>query len=226
MPPTPQQRAILERVAHRLGSLLDRVAFVGGGIVPLLITDPAADPVRATDDVDLIVEVASTMASKTELRDQLIAQGFSENPADKVLWRWKVEGITVEFMPTDPTVLGLRTNWYRPALSAAVRYPLTETLSIPTISAPNFIATKLEAFEDRGKGDHRASHDIEDVIAVIDGRPELAREFDSAPTDGRAFVRSHLTTPQFQDAAPLHLGYGSDGRAPILRGRIADLLRA
>lgn len=226
MPPTPQQRAILERVAHRLGPLLDRVAFVGGGIVPLLITDPAADPVRATDDVDLIVEVATTMAYHTELRDQLVAQGFAENPQARVLCRWSVEGISVDIMPTDPNVLGLRTNWYRPALSAAMRYPLTETLSIPIINAPYFLATKFEAFEDRGKNDHRASHDIEDIVALIDGRPELNAEFADASTDVRAFVQGHLATPEFQDAAPLHLGYGSEGRAPILRGRIADLLRA
>lgn len=226
MPPTSQQRLVLERVARRLGPLLERVAYVGGGIVPLLITDPAADPVRATDDVDLIVEVATTMAYKIELRDQLVARGFSESPEGKVLCRWKVEGITVDVMPTDPDVLGLRTRWYRPALKAAVQYPLTADLSIPIIDAPYFLATKFEAFEDRGRNDYRASHDIEDIVAVIDGRTEMAEEFARTHEDVRAFVRRHLLEPAFQEAAPLHLGYGSDGREPILRARIADFVRS
>jgi hypothetical protein len=35
------------------------VAFLGGAAIALWITDPAAPAVRATDDVDVIVEVGS-----------------------------------------------------------------------------------------------------------------------------------------------------------------------
>jgi len=38
---------------------------------------------------------------------------------------------------------------------------------------PLFIATKLEAFRGRGGGDVVTSHDLEDIVMVIDGRPEL-----------------------------------------------------
>lgn len=44
------------------------------------------------------------------------------------------------------------------------------------VSAPYFLITKLEAFDGRGNGDYLLSHDIEDIISVIDGRPELAEE--------------------------------------------------
>jgi hypothetical protein len=36
-----------------------------------------------------------------------------------------------------------------------------------------FVATKFEAFHGRGNNDHLASHDLEDIITVVDGRPEL-----------------------------------------------------
>jgi hypothetical protein len=53
---------------------------------------------------------------------------------------------------------------------------------INLVSPPLFIATKLEAFRGRGKGDFGASTDMEDIVAVIDGRQELVREiFDSSP---------------------------------------------
>lgn len=44
-----------------------------------------------------------------------------------------------------------------------------------------FIATKLEAFADRGGGDFLASHDLEDITTVTDGRPELTDEAAAAP---------------------------------------------
>ena len=37
------------RAAQRLGPLLDRVAFLGGAAVELLLTDPAAPAVRIRD---------------------------------------------------------------------------------------------------------------------------------------------------------------------------------
>ncbi len=42
-----------------LGPLCDQMVFLGGCATGLLITDPAAPPVRVTRDVDVIVEVAS-----------------------------------------------------------------------------------------------------------------------------------------------------------------------
>jgi len=44
------------------------------------------------------------------------------------------------------------------------------------VLAPYFLATKLEAFDGRGKGDYLSSHDIEDIVAVLDGRPEILDE--------------------------------------------------
>ena len=46
----------LRAVAKGLGPLRDSVA-VGGMIRGLLITDPAAGPLRPTDDVDMIIDV-------------------------------------------------------------------------------------------------------------------------------------------------------------------------
>ena len=61
---------------------------------------------------------------------------------------------------------------------------LGETIKL--IAAPVFIATKLEAFKDRGKDasgqpDLLGSHDLEDIITVSDRRPELIEECGVAP---------------------------------------------
>lgn len=85
-----------------------------------------------------------------------------------------------------------------------------------------FVATKLEAFNNRGDGDYRASHDLEDIIAVIDGRQELLQEMKQAPSDVLSFVRSELermlADPDFLDALPGHVV--DPGRVPIVVERM------
>lgn len=38
--------------------------------------------------------------------------------------------------------------------------------------------TKLDAFDGRGKGDYIMSHDIEDIVAVLDGRKTILEEIE------------------------------------------------
>ena len=68
------------------------------------------------------------------------------------------------------------------------------------------MATKFEAFADRGRGDMLASHDLEDIINIIDGWPGLADEVTVAPDDLRAYVSAQcaslLQSAAFLDALP------------------------
>lgn len=54
--------------AQSLGPLLDEIVFVGGCVTGLLISDPAAAPVRQTLDVDAIVTVID---GRPELGDEV-----------------------------------------------------------------------------------------------------------------------------------------------------------
>ncbi len=45
----------LRQVAEALGDLREQVVFVGGAVAGLLVTDPLADSVRATRDVDAVL---------------------------------------------------------------------------------------------------------------------------------------------------------------------------
>ena len=47
---------LLRRIAEALGDLREQVVFVGGSVAGLLLTDPLAEAVRATTDVDAVVE--------------------------------------------------------------------------------------------------------------------------------------------------------------------------
>ena len=48
--------------ANQVGALADEMTFCGGNAAQLLVTDPAAVRVRATDDIDVIVAITSGTA--------------------------------------------------------------------------------------------------------------------------------------------------------------------
>jgi hypothetical protein len=62
---------------------------------------------------------------------------------------------------------------------------------IKILSAPCYLATKFEAFNDRGK-DYRTSHDFEDIIFVLDNRSTLVAEVKDARPEIQAFLKSEF----------------------------------
>jgi hypothetical protein len=86
-------------------------------------------------------------------------------------------------MPTDTKILGFGNKWYAPAAEKSDILQLPSGKSIRLVSAPYFLITKLEAFDGRGRGDYLASHDIEDIIAVLDGRSLIVDEVKRAEPD-------------------------------------------
>lgn len=88
--------------------------------------------------------------------------------------------LIVDFMPDDERILGFSNRWYAQGIETAVSHPLTGELEIKHLTAPLFIATKLEAYRGRGGDDPLGSHDLEDVVIVVDGREELLAEVQTA----------------------------------------------
>ncbi len=110
---------LLTRVAEALGELRERMTFVGGCATALLITDPAASPVRATQDVDAVVVVVS-LAEYHRLGASLRAKGFSQPLEDGApAFRWTIAGLKLDLMPTDPAVLVFSNRWYGAVLECA-----------------------------------------------------------------------------------------------------------
>jgi predicted nucleotidyltransferase len=212
-----------------LGELADEMVFVGGCTTGLLVTDEGAAEVRATDDVDSIVEVTS-YAQYNTFAERLKGVDFREDTRDGApTCRW-VKGDTVlDVMPLDEKVLGFTNIWYQPAINEAEEHEILPGMTIKVISPPYFCATKLEAFDGRGAGDYLASHDLEDIITVIDGRAEIIKEISGTPEDVRDYIsgkiRGLLNTRQFLDALPGYLlpDEASQGRLRILTERLTQI---
>ena len=199
--------AMLERAADELTPFLEEIAFVGGATIVLWVTDPAAPEPRPTKDVDVVVEVASRLAWH-DFEDRLRAQGLRNDSSSQVICRWIAgtgdDELLVDVMPTDASILGFENRWQRPALDHAQTVELPSGQAIRAITPPYLVATKLEAWNGRGRGDHLRSHDLEDVIKLVDGREEIVAEVAAAPDDLRSYLSSEiaalLNQPRFDDA--------------------------
>lgn len=228
--PNDPNVVMLKLVAQRLGAdLCKRFAFVGGAVVGLLITDPANPPIRSTQDVDIVADVLA-LSGYHRIEQALRARGFTQDlRADAPICRWQVEGITVDVMPTLEELLGFANRWYPLCVATAQALELPDGVTIRVIQAPVFIGTKLEAFHGRGRADYLFSHDLGDIISVVDGREGLLDECEQMPKELRSYLAGQfsalLADRRFLDALPGHLPGDAMGqsRLPDLAAKIQQL---
>jgi hypothetical protein len=201
--------ALLIDAASLLKPLLGELVFVGGSTTALLITDKAAADVRPTYDVDAIAEITS-YAAYADFSERLRKLGFTEDTSEGVpICRWRQKKTILDVLPIDEKILGFSNRWYKPAMDTALVHELEPGLRVRVVTGVFFIATKLEAFGGRGKNDYSSSHDLEDLVSVVDGRAELVEEIQAGPEDVRIYIaleiKKLLAIGSFVDALPGYL---------------------
>ena len=106
----------------------------------------------------------------------------------------------------DEKVLGFANRWYRSGYDAAFMSSVAKGLSLWHLSAPYFLATKFEAFEDRGQNDVYLSHDLEDIMTVIEGRASVVADVAATSADVQTYIGASvaalLTHDSFHNALP------------------------
>ncbi len=226
MMPSHSSIEMMRTIAASPGDLIDQVVFVGGSVCTLLITDPAAPPIRPTKDVDVILD-ESRRSGYYQFEAALHEKKFQI--AAPPSCRWEIGGVLVDVMTTDANAGGFSSRWYSLAFATAKTVDLGDGISIRHITAPLFLATKLDAFHDRGQGDWRGSHDLEDILSIVDGREELPGEIQVADTSVRDYLadqfRSLLANRNFLQVVPEHLGGDavSAARAKIVIDRLQQI---
>jgi hypothetical protein len=216
---------LLARIVRLLEPVLDDLVLAGGCVSSLMITDKAAGGIRPTKDVDAIADVSS-LAMYAALAKRLRAIGLTEETAPGApASRWRHDTALVDIMPTDRSVLGFSNTWHAPAMASAQRVPIAG-LQARVISSVYFVASKLEAFHGRGQADVIASSDLEDVVMVVDGRPQLFDEIDRADPLVRQFIATEIgdlmSNRRFTDSlgAFLDSDRASQARRPLLERRL------
>lgn len=218
---------LLETAAAALGALTERVVFLGGATVGLWFTDPAARPPRATFDVDVVAEVV-TLSAYADFQEQLRTLGFHEDIDSGIICRWRHQptDLVLDAVPAETRLAGFGGRWLRPAADAAVGHALPSGARIKVVPPVYLVATKLEAFGDRGHDDCLASRDFEDLIVLVDSREELIAELQGASGELRDYVRTEfrrmLELPTFVYGAEGAL-LGADARARLERVTVPRL---
>jgi hypothetical protein len=207
---------ILIAVAQALGDLRESFVFVGGCATGLLLTARRAQVIRATQDVDVVVQVAS-LAKYHEIERAVQSRGFKHDLSPEApICRWIKDGVKLDLMPSEPGILGFHNRWYPMAVKTAKRVKLPGGIEIKLIIAP--------AFHGRGESDYLASHDLEDLVTVIDGRLELIEEIQHAEEELQRYLASEinklLTSADFRQALSGHLPGDAASQA-----RLPELLR-
>ena len=129
--------------------------------------------------MECVIELAS-YRSLYELEEEIRRLGFSNDIRPEApICRWIYKGETVDIMPADKGILGFTNKWYKPAFAYRKGVVLPDGTSIFIFPALYYVATKIEAIKGRGGNDLRFSHDLEDLIYVLNNCQQIIAYFDN-----------------------------------------------
>jgi predicted nucleotidyltransferase len=221
--------AAVQAAFSALGDLSEQLVLVGGCATGLLVTSPRSEMIRPTRDVDVVIETVSRSEYR-RVESQFRERGFThDQSADAPICRWRFGEVIVDLMPTAPEILGFGNRWYPRAVELCEMVELPDGERLRLISAPLFLLTKFEALRSRAGTDLVLSHDLEDIVTVLDGRDSLEDEIAETPADvGEAIqmnFRELLEDPRAIECMSgfLPADAASQGRLPDLLARMRRL---
>ena len=211
---------MLAIVANGLGEMCKDVVFVGGSVAELYADDPAASDIRATLDIDCVVEISSRM-KYYELEERLRAKGFQNDTTKGApVCRWIYKSVIVDVMPIDDAILGFSNQWYKGGVENKVSKKLPDGSDIFVFTAPYYLGAKFEAMLSRGGNDLRISHDFEDIIYILDNTTDIAEQITNANTELKAYLSSQfkalLSNNNIEEAIECALPYGAEDRVKYI----------
>lgn len=205
----------LEKVATQLDQLLNHVIFIGGSVLELYASDPSAPALRPSREIDCLLNI-ETAAEFHIWQQTLEARGFKKAQADSGHTShqiWRFEDITLTFTYPNFSEKNSFNRWYQDGIFHAIPYRLPSGKMIRIFTPPYVIASKIEAFLNRGNQDFRLSEDFEDIVFLLDNRPQIKSEVLSAYYEVRNYIRLHfdrfLASGDLEEGLAFVLPFGS-----------------
>jgi predicted nucleotidyltransferase len=221
--------ALVAQVALGLEELREKMVFIGGAVISLYTDDPAADEIRPTVDIDMTINLAN-YTEWTKMQERLAELNFYPDPQGVSICSYKYKEILIDIMPADDSNIGVSNSWYKPGFNQLQEIKLPEGITINILSSPYFLATKLEAFKNRGKNDFYGSHDYEDIIYLLDNRLNIVEEILNAEDSVKNYIKKELKViknhPQAEEILAIHIHpLVREERFQILMSKIDQLLK-
>ena len=221
--------ALVAQVAQGLKELNEKMVCIGGAVISLYTNDPAADEIRPTTDIDMTINLAN-YTEWTLMQERLAELNFYPDPHGQSICSYKYKNIAIDIMPAEDSNIGVSNRWYKPGFNQLQEIKLPEGVSINILPSPYFLATKLEAFKDRGKNDFYGSHDYEDIIYLLDNRIGIIEEILEAEVEVKDYIKQELTTiinhPQAEEILAMHIHpLVREERFQILMEKIEKLIK-
>jgi predicted nucleotidyltransferase len=181
--------AVVAEVAQALSELKEQMVFISGAVVSLYADDPAADEIRPTADIDMTINLMN-FSHWVKMQERLAELGFVPDPYGHAICSYLYNNIPVDIMPAEESQFGPSNKWYKIGFEDLwLVKALNEEIRI--LSAPAYLATKFEAFNNRGS-DYRTSHDFEDIIYILDNRTTIVAEVERTHPAIKAFLRQEF----------------------------------
>ena len=217
---------VIKAVARALGDINNRVVYVGGAVVALYADDPAAEDVRPTKDIDIVVQIAG-ISELSHLEKELGERGFTRDPFENVMCRFRLGDILVDVMSTSEIGWAPSNRWFKSGMKH-LRKVDVGNIGIKILDTPHFLAAKFEAFSGRGQNDPRTSQDFEDIVYILDNNVGLAEEVLKTPAQVRKYLtkwfRTIMESPSMQEALEAHLPYQTRaGRIAIINDKLRQI---
>jgi len=158
----------IKHLVQELSWLEPPPVFIGGATIGLYLDAFGRSQLRTTIDVDIIVPRITTYLQWTVLEAKLREHSWSPMMKGPICRYVSPSGILVDMLPCHPEILGFAGKWY-PVIAEDYIEVVVDGVAIRIAQPAHLLASKIEAFEDRGNDDPVMSHDFEDIVSLVDG---------------------------------------------------------
>jgi hemerythrin superfamily protein len=204
----------MKTLAYGLGDLLNKIVLIGGSVLEFYVTDSAAPEALPTDDINAVVTVNS-MLEYRDFEQKLEKKGF-EKAADEspFIKTWFYQGVKLYLTPMHTDQVEFHNIWYEEGVFHSIVHQVNDYLSVRIFSSVYYLASKIEAFLNRGGEDFRMSEDFQDIIYLLDNRPELEKEIKHGFYQVREYIQNNfrqlLSHADLEEGICYALPYGLD----------------
>jgi len=97
-------------------------------------------------------------------------------------------------MPTSEKILGFTNIWYSEGFEKSIEYEVGGKCVVKIFKSEYFLATKIEAFKNRGNNDGRSSTDFEDIVYFLNNRTTVWEDIEKSESKVKEYIINNFNT--------------------------------